>query len=177
MWKKVPLGGKKRKARTSVLSTGPVPVGMPERGTSAPARKPSLRPFALGALLCIFGSHPLAAEVTSPTDLDRVVAVDSVHSELGHVTGVISNRSSLPVLEVTLLIQQTYLRPNEFKPRGESPSRALVRHIAGPIAPGQSLRFDEVVPSRGTFETRAMILDYRYQSDWSDWMGDLLAGC
>ncbi|HME71900.1 MAG TPA: hypothetical protein VKM54_18820 [Myxococcota bacterium] len=45
--------------------------------------------------------------------------------------------------------------PNEFKPIGESPSRALVRHIAGPIGPGQSLRFDEVIAapevSRGTF--------------------------
>jgi len=55
----------------------------------------------------------------------------------------------------------TYSWPNEFKPR-----RALVRHLAGPIAPGQSLAFDETIPDTGlagTFETRVTILGYRYQ--------------
>lgn len=131
------------------------------------ARTPSLSHLALGALLCLFGSHVAASEVAFPTDVDRVVTVDSVHGELGHITGVIRNRSSQPVLDVTLLIQQSYLWPNEFKPSGESPSRAVVRHIEGPIAPGQSLRFEETIPvpevSRGTFETQAMILGYRYQ--------------
>ena len=100
-------------------------------------------------------------------ETDRAIAVESVRTENGHVTGTILNRSSTPVNDVTLLIQETYLWPNEFKPRGENPSRALVRRIAGPIAPGQSLAFDEAIPDTralgGTFETRVTILGYRYQ--------------
>ncbi|HME70840.1 MAG TPA: hypothetical protein VKM54_13370 [Myxococcota bacterium] len=108
-----------------------------------------------------------AADLTSSTDIDRSLTIESVHSELGQVSGVIRNRSLQPVSDVTLLIQQTYLWPNEFKPTGESPSRAVVRKIAGPIGPGDSMRFDEAVPvpeaARGSFEARAEILGYRYQ--------------
>ena len=108
-----------------------------------------------------------AADLTSSTDIDRSLTIDSIHSELGQVSGVIRNRSSQPVSEVTLLIQQTYLWPNEFKPVGESPSRAVVRKVAGPIGPGDSMRFDEAVPvpqtARGSFEARAEILGYRYE--------------
>jgi hypothetical protein len=105
--------------------------------------------------------------VAAPTEVDRAITVESVRTENGHVRGRIFNRSSTPVNEVTLLIQQTYVWPNEFKPHGENPSRALVRHLTGPIAPGQALEFDETIPeaaaSGGTFETRVMILGYRYQ--------------
>lgn len=108
-----------------------------------------------------------AADLTSSSDIERSLTIDSIHSELGQVSGVIRNRSSQPVSDVTLLIQQTYLWPNEFKPTGESPSRAVVRKVAGPIGPGDSMRFDEAVPvpqtARGSFEARAEILGYRYE--------------
>lgn len=173
MWKNLRLSLIRKETQIQLLAFRDSHVRRRWRGLrdsalrSCAARTRSLSPFALGALLGLFGSHAAAAEVSSPTDVDRVVTVDSVHGELGHVTGIIRNRSSQPVLEVTLLIQQSYLWPNEFKPNGESPSRAVVRHIQGPIAPGQSLQFEETLPlpevSRGTFETQAMILGYQYQ--------------
>jgi hypothetical protein len=104
--------------------------------------------------------------VASPADVDRAIVVELGETENGHVTGLVWNRSAMPVAEVTLLIQQSYVWPDEFKPKGEDPSRAVVRHLQGPIPPGQSIRFDEMIPvpavSRGTFETRAMVLGYRY---------------
>ncbi|HTF33176.1 MAG TPA: hypothetical protein VK714_05665 [Myxococcota bacterium] len=122
-------------------------------------------------LLWLSASIVGAAEVSSPTDIDRVLRIESVQSEAGHVSGVIRNHSSQSVSDVRLLIQQTYLWPNERKPRGESPSQAVVRVIAGPIAPGDSVRFNEAVPTpqvaRGSFEAHAQILGFRYQETGS----------
>ena len=133
------------------------------------------RPFrtAMAAVLPLWLSATIvgAAEVSSPTDIDRVFTIESVQSEAGHVSGVIRNHSSESVSDVRLLIQQTYRWSNERKPIGENPSRAVVRVIAGPIAPGDSVRFNEVVPTpqvaRGSFEAHAQILGYRYQETGS----------
>ena len=130
--------------------------------------------LAAGALLWLSASIGGAADVSSPRDIDRDVTIDSVQSEAGHVSGVIRNHSSESVSDVRLLIQQTYRWPNERKPTGESPSQAVVRVIAGPIAPGDSVQFNEAVPtpqvergSRGSFEAHAQILGYRYQESGS----------
>jgi len=99
--------------------------------------------------------------------IDRVFTIESVQSEAGRVSGVIRNHSSQSVSDIRLLIQQTYRWPNERKPTGENPSRAVVRVIAGPIPAGDFVRFNEVVPTpqvaHGSFEAHAQILDYRYQ--------------
>jgi len=122
--------------------------------------------LAAGALLWLSASIGGAADVSSPRDIDRDVTIDSVQSEAGHVSGVIRNHSSESVSDVRLLIQQTYLWPNEFKPMGESPSRAVVRLIAGPIAPGDLVRFSEAVPAPevgpGSFEAHVQVLGYLY---------------
>ena len=77
--------------------------------------------LAAGALLWLSASIGGAAEVSSPRDIDRDVTIDSVQSEAGHVSGVIRNHSSQSVSDVRLLIQQTYLWPNEFKTDGGEP--------------------------------------------------------
>ena len=129
--------------------------------------------LAMAAILLLWLSASIvgAADVSSPTDIDRVLTIESVHSEAGHVSGVIRNHSSQSVSDVRLLIQQTYHWPNERKPIGESPSQAVVRVIPGPIAPGDFVRFNEAVltpqVARGSFEAHAQILGYRYQENGS----------
>jgi len=128
--------------------------------------------LAIVALLWLPASIGGAAELSSPKDIDRDLTIDSVQSDGGRVSGVIHNRSAQSVSDVRLLIQEMYLWPNEFQPMGESPSRAIVRLIAGPIAPGDLVRFSEVVPAPevgpGSFEAHVQILGYLYSETRSE---------
>ena len=137
------------------------PRGQPRRRG---ARKSSR--LALGALICGLGTHSPAAELTAPAVVDPAIAAGSVRTENGHATGTILNRSSTPVHDVRLLIPQTYLWPNEFKPRGENPSRALVRPSRAPSRPVNRSHSKKRFPTRGLgrrFETWVTTLGYRYQ--------------
>lgn len=71
----------------------------------------------------------------------REVMVKDVRSHDGIVSGVVVNSSAVPIRDVRLLIDQTFLWKDEWHPGTSNPGRATFYTVQGEIAPGGSRPF------------------------------------
>lgn len=106
-----------------------------------------------------------ALKIVPRSAADRAVGIEDVQVQDQTVTGRLVNRSGHELSDVRLLVDHPFVWKDEWHPGRESPSRASMEDIPGPIAPGQSLPFrfgPEKLPARrdGHFATRVKLLGY-----------------
>src|SRR5215510_12038530 len=67
---------------------------------------------------------------------DAQIELRDVSANGGSVSGAIENHGSLPVKDVTLLVQHHYRWPNEYKPGAANPGSAEKFIVSDTIPPG-----------------------------------------
>jgi hypothetical protein len=110
----------------------------------------------------------IAAETTivTPERLRKIVEVRDVRVQPDEVSGVLVNLSSLPVRNVQVRIDRSWLWKNERYPGPDedNPGRSVVHAVAGEIPPGGRLPFTyrsaSALPQRsdGSFYTSVSVV-------------------
>jgi hypothetical protein len=98
------------------------------------------------ALVSAFAPVAVPATTTTLTIADEdpsgLIAVTDVSRRGNVVTGILVNRGSDELRNVRLLVDIAFLWANEFSPGDDSPGRAVVLTVPGPIAPNARLAFE-----------------------------------
>jgi hypothetical protein len=126
--------------------------------------------FVAGVLL-----YPVPARSEDVISGEQVVGTERVAESVGvHdltvdggvVSGMLTNRSGKTLRDVQLLIRHEWLWKNEFRPGGNSPSRAVYFLIRGDLPAGGETPFtyraDPPLPIRsdGRFNTSVQVVDF-----------------
>jgi len=109
-----------------------------------------------------------AQEVVSPDEVSRALVIRNLKVEDDTVSGVLINKTMLPLAEVRLLIRHTFLWKRERAPEAgaDNPSRAVYYDVPGTIPAAGVVAFtykpDPPLPKRkdGHFETTVQVVSF-----------------
>ena len=122
--------------------------------------------LALGVLS---GTVPtLGQELVSPDDISRALVVRNLQVSADSVSGVLINKTLMPLAEVRLLVRHTFLWRKERAPqtREENPGRAVYFDVPGTVPAAGVVAFtykpDPPLPDRadGRFETTVEVVGF-----------------
>jgi len=106
-------------------------------------------------------------EIVSPDEVSRALVVRNLQVSGDSVSGVLINKSQLPLAEVRLLIRHTFLWKQERSPQtGANPSRAIYFDVPGTVPASGAVAFtyrpDPPLPERsdGRFETSVEVVGF-----------------
>jgi hypothetical protein len=126
-------------------------------------------PAVVLALGLLNGAVPtLGQELVSPDDVSRALVVRNLQVSAESVSGVLINKTLLPLAEVRLLVRHTFLWKKERAPqtREENPGRAVYFDVPGTIPAAGVVAFtykpDPPLPDRpdGRFETTVEVVGF-----------------
>jgi hypothetical protein len=86
-------------------------------------------------------AHPATIEITDEP-ADAAIAVADVTRRGNAVVGTLTNRSADEIHDIRLLIEIPFLWADEARPGEDSPGRASVLTLRGPLAPRGALAFE-----------------------------------
>lgn len=101
--------------------------------------------------------------------LERVVAVEDVHSSGAEVSGLLVNQTDDQLENVRLMVSDQFFWRDEFHPGPESPGDGQTFVVRGPIPPRGSVPFHferpAPLPSRsdGDFTTQVSVLELTHR--------------
>ena len=110
----------------------------------------------------------LAQDLVSPDEVSRALVIRNLTVSDDTVSGVLVNKTLLPLAEVRLLLRATFLWKKERAPqtRGENPGRAIYFDVPGTIPPAGVVAFsykpDPPLERRkdGRFETTVEVVGF-----------------
>ena len=104
--------------------------------------------------------------VVSPDEISRALVVRNLKVEDDTVSGVLINKTTLPLAQIRLLIRHTFLWKKEKAPGSENPSRAVFFDVPGTVPPAGVIAFtykpNPPLPKRkdGHFETTVEVVGF-----------------
>lgn len=124
--------------------------------------------FILMAVCAVNRASGHAQDLVSPNEISRTLVIRDLNVTDDMVSGVLVNKTLLPLAEVRLLIRHTFLWKKERAPEAgsDNPGRAVFFDVPGEIPPAGAVAFsyrpDPPLPQRkdGRFETTAEVVGF-----------------
>lgn len=128
-----------------------------------------LRTFLTGLMIAALFPLSALAETVEIADEDRNSPVQVAGASLqgNTVSGTLTNRGDVEVRDIRVLVDIAFLWTDETHPGEDSPGRAVVFTVAGPVPPNGRLKFDlhpdpPVEPRRdGRYQPNVRVMGYR----------------